>query len=198
MGIEDRLIGWDQVRVGSASHPGLKRFEGKTFSEAAHLSGLSPFEFTLHAIQLDEGKTNIIMFQLSEEDLRVVHQYRLQMVGSDSIPRQGGKPHPRMFGSFPRVIGRLAMKERLIPLEEAVRRMTSLPAQRFQLLDRGVIRPGLIADLALFSDEFLDRATFEDPQLTPTGLEGLWVNGVRTVKLGEILTELPGRVITRQ
>ena len=192
------LIGWDQVRIGSASHPELKRFEGKTFWEAANLSGLSPFEFTLHAIQLDEGRTNIIMFQLSEEDLRVVHQYRLQMVGSDSIPRQGGKPHPRMFGSFPRVIGRLAMKERLIPLEEATRRMTSLPAQRFQLLDRGIIRPGLIADLALFSDEFLDRATFEDPQLNPTGLGGLWVNGVRTVKLGNILAELPGSVITRQ
>ncbi|MBV9642925.1 MAG: D-aminoacylase [Verrucomicrobia bacterium] len=192
------LIGWDKVRIGSASHPELKRFEGKTFSEAANLSGLSPFEFTLHAIRLDAGKTNIIMFQLSEEDLRVVHQYRLQMVGSDSIPRHGGKPHPRMFGSFPRVIGRLAMKQRLIPLEEAARRMTSLPAQRFQLLDRGVIRPGLIADLALFSNEFLDRATFEDPQQNPTGLEGLWVNGVRTVKLGEILADLPGRVITRQ
>jgi N-acyl-D-aspartate/D-glutamate deacylase len=76
--------------------------------------------------------------------------------------------------------------------------MTSLPSQRFQLLDRGVIRPGLMADLALFNDEFLDRATFEDPQLNPTGLEGLWVNGVRTVKLGNILAELPGSVITRQ
>jgi N-acyl-D-amino-acid deacylase len=73
--------------------------------------------------------------------------------------------------------------------------MTSLPAQRFQLGNRGVIRPGAIADLILFNDNFLDRATFEEPELFPSGLLGVWVNGVRVVNENEILSERPGRVL---
>jgi N-acyl-D-amino-acid deacylase len=189
------LIGWANVRIGSAVHPEIKQYEGKSIGEAARLSGLTPFEFTVHAIRMDQGRTNIIMFQLSEEDLKCVHQYPVQMVGSDSIPRHGGRPHPRMFGSFPKVVGRFALQEGLFSLEEAIRRMTSLPAQRFQLGDRGVIRPGAIADLVLFNDNFLDRATFEEPELSPSGLVGVWVNGVRLVKGNEILSGRPGRVL---
>jgi N-acyl-D-amino-acid deacylase len=192
------LIGWENVRIGSANHHELKQFEGDSIAEAAKASGLTPIEFTFEVIRLDQGRTNIIMFQQSEEDLRMVHQSRLMMVGSDSIPRTGGKPHPRMYGTFPRVIGRLAMKERLMPLEEAVRRMTSLPAQRFQIRGRGLLRPGSIADFVLFNDDFLDRATFEDPQLYPAGLEGVWVNGIRVVQEGEVLYRKPGRVLIAQ
>ena len=189
------LIGWDNVRIGSAVHPEIKQYEGKSIGEAARLAGLTPFEFTVHAIRMDQGRTNIIMFQLSDEDLKCVHQYPVQMVGSDSIPRRGGRPHPRMFGSFPKVVGRFALQEGLFSLEEAIRRMTCLPAQRFQLGNRGVIRPGAIADLVLFNDNFLDRATFEEPELFPSGLLGVWVNGVRVVKGNEILSERPGRVL---
>jgi N-acyl-D-amino-acid deacylase len=189
------LIGWDNIRIGSAVHPEIKQYEGKSIGEAARLSGLIPFEFTVHAIRMDQGRTNIIMFQLSEEDLKCVYQYPVQMVGSDSIPRRGGRPHPRTFGSFPKVVGRFALKEGLFSLEEAIRRMTSLPAQRFQLGDRGVIRPGAIADLVLFNDDFLDRATFEEPELFPMGLLGVWVNGIRVMKGNEILSERPGRVL---
>ena len=189
------LIGWDNVRIGSAVHPEMKQYEGKSVGEAARLVGLTPFEFTVHAIRMDQGRTNIIMFQLSDEDLKCVHQYPAQMVGSDSIPRRGGRPHPRMFGSFPKVVGRFALKEGLFSLEEAIRRMTSLPAKRFQLGDRGVIRSGAIADLVLFNDNFLDRATFEEPELLPSGLLGVWVNGVQVVKGNEILPERPGRVL---
>ena len=189
------LIGWNNVRIGSAVHPEIKQYEGKSIGEAARLSGLTPFEFTVHAIRMDQGRTNIIMFQLSDEDLKCVHQYPVQMVGSDSIPRRGGRPHPRTFGSFPKVVGRFALKEGLFSLEEAIRRMTSLPAQRFQLGNRGVIRPGAIADLVLFNDNFLDRATFEEPELFPSGLLGVWVNGVRVVNESETLSERPGRVL---
>jgi N-acyl-D-amino-acid deacylase len=189
------LIGWDNVRIGSAIHPEIKQYEGKTIREAAELSALTPFEFTVHAIRADQGRTNIIMFQLAEEDLNCVHRYPLQMVGSDSIPRRGGRPHPRMFGSFPRVVGRFAMRQGLLPLEEAIRRMTSLPAQRFQLRNRGVIRAGAAADLVLFNDNFLDRATFEEPESFPSGLLGVWVNGVQMVKEGEILSSRPGKVL---
>jgi N-acyl-D-amino-acid deacylase len=189
------LIGWDNVRIGSAIDPAIKLYEGKSIGEAARLAGLTPFEFTVQAIRTDQGRTNIIMFQLSDEDLKRVHQYPLQMVGSDSIPRRGGRAHPRMFGSFPKVVGRFAMREGLFSLEEAIRRMTSLPAQRFQLQGRGVIRPGAIADLVLFNDDFLDRATFEQPETYPSGLLGVWVNGVRVVEGDEVFSERPGRAL---
>jgi N-acyl-D-amino-acid deacylase len=189
------LIGWDNVRIGSAIDPAIKLYEGKSIAEAARLAGLAPFEFTVHAIRTDQGRTNILMFQLSEEDLKRVHQYPLQMVGSDSIPRRGGRAHPRMFGSFPKVVGRFAMREGLFSLEEAIRRMTSLPAQRFQLQDRGVIRPGAIADLVLFNAGFLDRATFEQPETYPSGLLGVWVNGVRVVDGDGVFSERPGKVL---
>jgi N-acyl-D-amino-acid deacylase len=101
-----------------------------------------------------------------------------------------------MFGSFPRVIGRLAMKERLISVEEAVRRATALPAERFQIARRGLLRAGYFADLVLFGHEFLDRATFDDPQLSPVGLVGVWVSGVRVVEKGRLTGQHPGGVLS--
>jgi N-acyl-D-amino-acid deacylase len=189
-------IGWENVRLASITNPNLKIHEGKSIAKAAMDVHLTPLELTFDLVQLDEGKTNIIMFQQSEEDLMTVHRSRDLMVGSDSIPRADGKPHPRMFGSFPRVIGRLAMKERLIPVEQAVRRATSLPAERFQLARRGLLRAGYLADLVLFDDDFLDRATFDEPQLSPSGLMGVWVSGVRVVENNQPTGRRPGRVLT--
>jgi N-acyl-D-amino-acid deacylase len=190
------LIGWENVRIASVTNPVLKRYEGKSILEAAASARLTAIEFTFDLIRLDEGKTNVIMFQQSEEDLEIVHLSRTLMVGSDSIPRAGGKSHPRMFGSFPRVIGRLAMKERLISVEEAVRRATALPAERFQIARRGLLRAGYFADLVLFGHDFLDRATFDDPQLSPVGLVGVWVSGVRVVEKGRLTGQHPGGVLS--
>ncbi len=121
----------------------------------------------------------------------------LLQIGSDGIPRKGGKPHPRLFGTFPRVIGRFALKEQLIPLEEAVRRMTSLTAHRFQLYDRGLIIPGLSADLVLFNEHFIDVADYESPERYPNGLEAVWVNGKLVLDHKQLLNDqlLPGIVI---
>ena len=142
-------------------------------------------------------KTVIILFlfQQSQEDLNTVFQSRLQMVGSDSIPRNGGKPHPRMYGSFPRVIGRMAQAESLMPLEKAVQKSTSMTATRFGIWDRGLVRPGMAADLVLFSQDLMDEATYEEPTLSPKGVDGVWINGVRVVENGQSLNVLPGIVI---
>lgn len=192
------LIGYENVIISSAIDPQLKQYEGMSIPEAAAILHMTEFQVVLYAVVTDEGKTNVIMFQQSEVDLNKVLSSRLHMIGSDSIPRAGGKPHPRMYGSFPRVIGRLARQDGLMLLEEAVRKATSFTAQRFGIQDRGILRPGMVADLVLFSNDFLDKATFDDPTLTPKGIQGVWVNGVRIVENGEVIEgKRPGVVISK-
>jgi len=191
------LIGWENVVISSVVDESLKPFEGMNMTAAAQVLEMKEFDFLLFVVVTDEGTTNIIMFQQSEVDLNKVLTSRLHMIGSDSIPRDGGRPHPRMFGSFPRVIGRLANQDGLMLLEEAVRKATSLPAQRFGVMDRGILRPQMIADIVLFSPNFLDSATFDNPTLPPVGLQGLWVNGVKTIENGDLLGTLPGIVIAK-
>lgn len=191
------LIGWENVVISSVVDESLKQFEGMNMTAAAQILQMSEFDFLLFVVVTDEGTTNIIMFQQSEVDLHKVLRSRLHMIGSDSIPRDGGKPHPRMYGTFPKVIGRLANQDGLLLLEEAVRKATSLPAQRFGILDRGILRPQMIADMVLFSPDFLDSATFDEPTLPPVGLQSLWVNGIQTIHKGQVLGKLPGNVIVK-
>src|SRR5947209_3091380 len=131
------LIGWGNVRVSGTSNPNLKRFEGKSMEAAAAEEGITPFDLMVRFIEEDAGQTAIVMFQLDEEDLHAACTHRLHMVGSDGLPRPGTKPHPRAYGTFPRVAGPLTRDRRWFPLEDAVRRMTSVAAQRFGLTDRG-------------------------------------------------------------
>jgi N-acyl-D-amino-acid deacylase len=192
------LIGWENVMLNSvvSEELGSLGVEGLNLREGMEKLGYhSEFSFTVMVVLMDKGRSNIIMFQQAESDLARVFQSRLQSVGSDSIPREGGKPHPRMYGSFPKVIGRMVQEQGLLPLEEAVRKSTSLTATRFGILDRGLIRPGMAADLVLFSTEILDEATYEEPTLSSKGIDGVWVNGVRVVENGEALPNLPGRLL---
>lgn len=191
------LIGWENVVISSVLDESLKQFEGMNMTAAAVKSNMTEFDFLLFVVVTDQGTTNIIMFQQSEVDLHKVLKSRLHMIGSDSIPRDGGKPHPRMYGSFPKVIGRLANQDGLMFLEEAVRKATSLPAQRFGISDRGILRPQMIADIVLFSPDFIDSATFDEPTLPPVGLKSLWINGIQTIDEGLILRPLPGVVIAK-
>src|SRR5579863_6193712 len=149
------LIGWGNVLISGTGQPALKPLEGMTMIDAARAIGTSPFDLMVRCIEEDEGQTIIIMFQQDENDLRASFTHRLHMVGSDGIPRPGTKPHPRAYGSFPRVAGRLTREAGWLTLEDAIRRMTAMPAQRFGLADRGLLRPGMIADLVLFDDTII-------------------------------------------
>jgi N-acyl-D-amino-acid deacylase len=193
------LIGYENIVVGSVEALELKKYEGKSIVEGAIEMGSVEFDFLVHLIKTDEGKTNVIMFQQDQSDNYRVFQSRLQMIGSDSIPRtSGGKPHPRGFGSFPRVIGRYAKQDGIMSMEEAVRKSTSLTASRFGIHDRGLIIEGMMADLVLFSEDILDEATYEEPTMHPSGILGVWVNGVRVVgNDGDLISReiLPGSVI---
>jgi N-acyl-D-amino-acid deacylase len=123
-------------------------------------------------------RTICIQFTIDEPDVETNLRHPLMMVGSDGIPDLNGRPHPRLFGTFPRVLGEYVRRRGVLSLEEAVRRMTSLPAQTFGLKDRGLIREGFWADLVLFDPATVrDLATYDDPKREPDGIELVVVNG---------------------
>jgi N-acyl-D-amino-acid deacylase len=189
------MIGWSNVRISGTSNPALKKLEGLNLQEAAAQEGIDPFDFMVKLILEDEGQTTVVMFQLDNADLRAACTHDLHMVGSDGLPRPGTKPHPRAFGTFPRMAGRLRRDEHWFSLEDAVRRMTSVAAKRFGLKGRGVIGAGMVADLVLFDETIEDRATFDDPSQLPTGIETVWVAGEAVVENGQPTGARPGRVL---
>src|SRR5699024_6412835 len=130
------------------------------------------------------------------EDLIYGMQHPLQMVGSDGI--FGGKPHPRLYGTYARVLGRYALKEKAFTLAEAVRKMTGAPAQMLRLKDRGLLRENYWADIVIFDSlEIKENATYDEPKQLPSGIEHVIVNGKLTVEHGEYTNERNGQVLRR-
>jgi N-acyl-D-amino-acid deacylase len=191
------LIGWGNVLISGVGNPALKPLEGQRMDAAAAGLGIEPFDLLARFVAEDDGQTAIVMFQLSEEDLHAACCHRLHMVGSDGLPRPGTKPHPRAFGTFPRVIGPLRRDKGWFSLEDAVRRMTAVPAQRFSLGRRGLLRPGMIADMVLFEDAVTDHASFEEPVQAPSGISDVWVAGQAVLANGRITGRRPGTVLGR-
>jgi N-acyl-D-aspartate/D-glutamate deacylase len=134
---------------------------------------------------------------MSEQDVARVLASPIAMIGSDGIPLPG-KPHPRWAGAFVRVLGHYARDSKLMTLEEAVHKMTGLPAQRFGLSDRGVLAPGAVADIVVFDfDRVCDSATYDEPLLPPQGIRHVLVNGRFGIRDGEPTGERAGRFLTR-
>ena len=148
---------------------------GKTIEQIAHLWQVD---------QVEAGRrlqpAGAIYHSISESDMRRILAHPATMIGSDGLPNDP-RPHPRLWGTFPRVLGRYARDEKLLTLEEAVHKMTGMPARRFQLHDRGLVREGYPADLVLLdADTICDKATFEDSTHAACGIAGVWVNGVQS------------------
>lgn len=138
-----------------------------------------------------------IYFQMDDGDLERILAFDDTMIGSDGLPHDD-VPHPRLWGTFPRVLGHYARERKLFELEEAVRRMSSVPAQVFGFTDRGVIREGAVADLVMFdADRILDRAQFSHPKQVAAGIEHVWVGGVESYSDGEVTGSRNGRVLRR-
>ncbi len=187
----DRVDGVSKIIVtGSATRPDVA---GRDLDDIATEMGCSRAEA---ATRLQPA--GAVFFAMDEEDVRRILAYPHTMVGSDGLPKDS-HPHPRLWGTFPRVLGHYARETALFSLEEAVRRMTSLPAARFGLVDRGVIRPEAFADLVLFDPQtVIDRATFEDPTQPAAGIEVVMVNGTVIWRDGGSTGARPGRVLRRQ
>jgi N-acyl-D-amino-acid deacylase len=139
-----------------------------------------------------------VYFAMDEPDVRRILSYPHTMIGSDGLPHDA-HPHPRLWGSFPRVLGHYARELGLFPMEEAIRRMTSLPAERFGLTGRGRLKQNYAADLVLFDPRTVkDRATFEDPKQVSDGVVAVWVNGESVWRDGAATMARPGRALRRQ
>jgi len=194
-------VGWDGIMI--AYSPSRREAEGKRVSEIAQAWGVTSAEAALELIQADRGKAFMILFQLDEADVRRILAHPHVMIGSDgsALAPYGelalGKPHPRSYGTFPRVIARYSREERVLSLEQAVYKMTGLPAKKLGLTDRGVIRVGAKADLVAFNSHTVsDLASYEAPHQYPRGIEHVLVNGRLVIKHGEHTGSLPGRVLT--
>jgi N-acyl-D-aspartate/D-glutamate deacylase len=138
-----------------------------------------------------------VYHNMSEEDVRRILSHPATMVGSDGLPNDP-LPHPRLWGAFPRVLGHYARDEALLPLEEAVRKMTGLSAQRFGLSQRGEVHVGWHADLVLFDPaKVRDAATFDKPQQVADGIDAVWVNGVLSYRDGQPTGERAGHFVAR-
>jgi N-acyl-D-amino-acid deacylase len=138
-----------------------------------------------------------VTFQMDEEDVRRIMRHPLSMIGSDGLPHDA-KPHPRLWGTFPRVLGFYTRQLGLMDMETAVHKMTGRAAGVFGMVDRGVIREGAFADLVLFDPAtIIDNATFEDPVQMSVGIEKVWANGVMSFADGKATGEKPGRLVTR-
>jgi N-acyl-D-aspartate/D-glutamate deacylase len=198
--IMDRM-GWENVMI--AWCPKRKDAEGKRVSQIAAERRLDPIEAVFELLRDAQGVASMILFQLDEADFRRALAHPAVMIGSDgsSLATTGemsaGKPHPRSYGTFPRVLGHYARDERVLSLAEAVHKMTGLPARRLGLRDRGEVRVGAKADLVVFDPRHVaDLATYEDPHRYPAGIDFVLVNGRLVIKDGEHTGSLPGRVLT--
>lgn len=181
-------------------------YEFRTLEEIAHERGITPVALYMEIVQA--GGAGVVCRSMTEEDIRIFYRQPWVMVASDGGI---GMRHPRGAGSFPRVLGRYVREKGWLTLEEAIRKMTSLPAARLDLEDRGVIRPGALADLVLFDPErILDRSTFAEPFLLSEGVVKVWVNGAAVwdattrsapgtaaAPTPAVTGARPGRVLTR-
>ena len=191
---------WAHIVIARARHH--PEWSGRTVAELAAAAQRDPLEWTCDALIEHDGAIDIIHHSMDEADVRYVMAKPWVCIGSDSRanapygPLSFGKPHPRSYGTFPRVLGHYARDERVITLEDAVRKMTSLTASRLRLRDRGVLREGAWADLVVFDPEtIIDTATYDDPHRYPAGIAHVVVNGAVVTHGDETLAERPGRFL---
>ncbi|MDZ7413472.1 MAG: D-aminoacylase [candidate division KSB1 bacterium] len=205
--LEERVAAlgsWDRVLITKVGGEGNPAAQGKTVQQLAEESGADPCQVVRQLLIEAQGKVAMCGFAMSEENTERVLAFPLTMVGSDgeAVAPYGilgkGNPHPRFYGTFPRYFGYYVRERGILPLEEAVRRVTSLPAQVFGLQDRGVLAKGAYADIVVFDPrQIRDRATFTEPHQYPVGVVHVVVNGRLVIYNEEHTGCLPGRVLRR-
>jgi N-acyl-D-aspartate/D-glutamate deacylase len=195
--------GWSNIVLVNARNPANAKYHGKTIEQIARERGGDPVDVAWNLVTEGQGRVMAIYHMMSEDDVETALRFPWTSIGSDAgaVAQIGasdatGLPHPRSFGNHARVIARYVKEKRTLTLEDAVRKMTSWPATRMRLADRGVIRVGGWADVTIFDLETLDdRATYERPMEFPTGIEWVLVNGVVVIDRGKHTGAKPGHVL---
>jgi N-acyl-D-amino-acid deacylase len=196
-------LGPERIFISSVKSVTLKSIEGKNISEITKLMNKSDDFTTLCDIILeDKGETTMTIDSMGEEDIHRIMKNKYTAISTDGwgVTVGGkldfGKPHPRFFGTYPRILGKFVREERLLSLEDAIRKMTSFPAQILGIRGRGLIQEGSWADLVLFDAQtIIDTATYENPVQLPTGIKYVLVNGEMVVKEEKMTRKLPGVVL---
>lgn len=186
-----------------ASCPWKKEYEGKNLEEILEMEGKEPTvengaDLIIEIVK--NGDAQGIFFQMDESDVKELMKLPYLMIGSDGAMQIPGKgfPHPRSYGTYPRVLGRYVREEKVITLEDAIRKMTSLPANTFRIKKRGILKEKFYADIVIFSPEkIIDKATFSEPHQYPDGIEYVIVNGEIVVEKNRHTGKLPGMIIKR-
>jgi N-acyl-D-aspartate/D-glutamate deacylase len=193
--------GWHGVMVAVCRTPMNKKYEGQRMDEVARLMGKEPVDALCDLLIAEHASPMAIYFSMNEADVQLAMKQPWVGIGSDGVAVNPtmtfmGRPHPRFYGTFPRVLGVYVREKHVLTLPDAIRKMTALPAQIVGLTDRGLLRPGMAADIVVFDPKTVkDRATFEDPSQYPTGIPYVIVNGVVVIDQSEHSGAKPGRVL---
>jgi len=194
--------GWDRMVVSAVRSPENQEYEGLSLARVAELMGEDPVDAMCELLLSEGGNVRMIQHAAAEEDLEHAITLPWTAIGSDGIAMSPdgfpwlGKPHPRYYGTYSRVLDRYVGEKGLLSFSDAIRKMTSLPAQILGVRDRGLLRPGMRADIVVLdADGVEDRATFENPQVYPLGIEYVFVDGVAVLSRGTHTGARPGRVL---
>ncbi len=196
------IPGPEAILVSVVHNPQLRALQGKTIAEIAKLWGEDPIDTIFDLLIKDDAFTSVAVFAMSEDDVALALEQPWVSVDNDSQGTSpegalaGEHPHPRAYATFPRILRKYVREEHKLRLEEAIRKFTALPAQRMRLTDRGVLKQGMWADIAVFDpDTIRDRATFERPNQLSEGMQYVLVNGVPVISAGNQTAALPGKVL---
>jgi dihydroorotase/N-acyl-D-amino-acid deacylase len=196
------IAGPESIIVSVVQNPQLLPLQGKTIAEIARLWNKDPFDTIFDLLIQDNAYTYVAVFGMAEPDVALALQQPWVSVDNDS---QGTAPdgllgqehpHPRAYGTFPRILRKYVREEQKLKLEDAIRKFSALPAERMRLADRGVLKAGMWADVVVFDPATItDRATFENPNQLSVGMEYVLVNGVPVIDGGKPTNALPGKVL---
>ena len=210
--ISEEQKDWENIYLGSGGASGvligavvnrdLENLQGKRLSEIAVEQKKDPLDALFDIVVADHAQTGAIYFMMTEDDMKAAMQASFVSFCTDSGaraadgPLSGSKSHPRGWGSYPRILGRYVREQKLLALENAIHKMTGAPAARVGLKDRGLLKEGMFADIAVFDpNTVIDRATFESPNQYPVGIEYVLVNGQVSAERGKRTSALAGQVL---
>jgi N-acyl-D-amino-acid deacylase len=202
---EEKIGSWDNVLIASLLTEANQQLAGKTIRQAAFDSGKDPYTFIRDLIIEENDQVGMINFSLNEETFKRIIMHPLVVIGSDgwALAPYGrlakDKPHPRSYGTFPRMLGRYVRDEKIMSLGRAIEKMTSMTAEKFGLIGRGRIQKGYYADIVIFNpDTVMDMSAWQEPHRYPTGIPYVIVNGELVIENGEHTGRLPGRILKHE
>jgi N-acyl-D-amino-acid deacylase len=202
---EKKLGTWENVVITEVFTEANKQFEGMSIAAAEKAAGKDTFTFIRDILIEEDNRVGMVIFMMNEDNLKRILAHPLVGIGCDGSARAPygllgkGKPHPRVYGSFPRVLGKYVREEKILPLKDMIRKMTSLPAEKYGFDRRGALLEGHYADLVVFdADSVMDKATWADPHQYPRGIPHVIINGIAVILDGEHTGALPGKVLRRR